>query len=122
MEGNMNSRISRRSLLTSVGSAALLNTSARATGLPYSPDEILVRSGRAIVKPNICLEINGKLAAAPTDETGMRRVKQLGVNHVIMGGPAIPWETDQIRALVDRLKSAGLMLGNMMISGFPNTV
>jgi mannonate dehydratase len=122
MEGNMNSRISRRSLLTSVGSAALLNTSARATGLPYSPDEILVSSGRAIVKPNICLEINGKLAAAQTDETRMRRVKQLGVNHVIMGGPAIPWETDQIRALVDRLKSAGLTLGNMMISGFTNTV
>ena len=37
----------------------------------------------------------------------MRRVKQLGVNHVAMGGPAIPWEESQIRALVDRLKSGG---------------
>jgi mannonate dehydratase len=73
-------------------------------------------------KPHIALEINGKLAAAPFDETGMRRIKQLGVNHVIIGGPEIPWETGQIRDLVDRLKLAGLTLGNMMIHGFPNTV
>jgi hypothetical protein len=70
---------------------------------------------------HIALEINGKLAAAHFDEAGMRRIKQLGVNHVIMGGPEIPWEESQIRALMDRLKSGGLTLGNMMISGFTNT-
>ena len=118
----MNSRVSRRTLLKSVSAAALLSPAARAASLPHATDGTLVSHGRAIVKPNICLEINGKLAAAPTDDTGMRRVKQLGVNHVIMGGPPIPWDQNQIRALVDRLKSAGLTLGNMMISGFTNTL
>jgi mannonate dehydratase len=52
----------------------------------------------------------------------MRRVKQLGINHVAMSGPAIAWDTSQIRALVDRLKSGGLTLGNLMIAGFANTL
>jgi mannonate dehydratase len=84
-------------------------------GRPHAPQE-----GAGI--PHIALEINGKLAAAHFDEAGMRRIKQLGVNHVIMGGPEIPWEESQIRALMDRLKSGGLTLGNMMISGFTNTI
>ena len=118
----MNPRVSRRNVLKTVGAAALLGSAAGAPGVSSASDKMLVSPGGAIGKPNICLEINGKLAAAQTDETGTRRVKQLGVNHVIMGGPAIPWEESQIRALVDRLKSAGLTLGNMMISGFPNTL
>jgi mannonate dehydratase len=72
--------------------------------------------------PKICLDIGGQLSAGQMDEEGMRRIKQLGVDHVLTGGPPIPWEESQIRALVDRLKSGGLALGNMMISGFPNTL
>ena len=52
----------------------------------------------------------------------MRRIKQLGVDHVLMGGPAIPWREDDLRSLMARLKEGGLTLGNMMISGFPNTL
>jgi mannonate dehydratase len=51
----------------------------------------------------------------------MRRLKQLGVNDVLMGGPPIPWQESDLRSLMDLLKSGGLSLGNMMISGFPNT-
>jgi mannonate dehydratase len=73
--------------------------------------------------PNICLEIGGgSLAAGTLDEAGMRRVKQLGVDYVVMGGPRIPWQAAEIRARSDRLKSAGLTLFNMMISGFPKTL
>lgn len=118
----MNSRVSRRSLLKTVGSAALLSTSEGVAVSPHPADQGLAEPKAEIVAPNLCLEINGKLAAADLDETGMRRVKQLGVNHVIMGGPPIPWEETQIRALVDRVKAAGLTLGNMMISGFTNTL
>jgi mannonate dehydratase len=53
---------------------------------------------------------------------GMRRVKQLGVDHVLTGGPRIPWEESRIRSMMENLKSGGLALGNMMISGFPNTL
>jgi hypothetical protein len=48
----------------------------------------------------------------------MRRVKQLGVDHVAMGGPPIPWEESAIRTRMERLKAGGLTLGNLMIGGF----
>jgi hypothetical protein len=35
---------------------------------------------------------------------------------------AIPWREDDVRSLMARLKEGGLTLGNMMISGFPNTL
>jgi mannonate dehydratase len=111
----MNSQVSRRNILKTVGAAALLGSSPRGAGLPVLRQE-------GLETPKICLEINGKLAAGYLNETGMRRVKQLGVDHVAMGGPEIPWEESQIRALVDQLKSGGLALGNLMISGFTNTL
>lgn len=67
--------------------------------------------------PKICLGISPL-----TDEAGMRRVKQIGVDHVLMGGPRIPWQEAEIRTRMERLKAAGLTLCNMMISGFPNTL
>jgi mannonate dehydratase len=48
--------------------------------------------------PKICLDIGGQLSAGQMDEEGMRRIKQLGVDHVLTGGPPIPWEESQIRA------------------------
>jgi mannonate dehydratase len=111
----MNSQVSRRNILKTVGAAALLGSSPRGAGLPVLRQE-------GLETPKICLEINGKLAAGYLNETGVRRVKQLGVDHVAMGGPEIPWEESQIRALVDQLKSGGLALGNLMISGFTNTL
>ncbi|HTQ53845.1 MAG TPA: mannonate dehydratase [Bryobacteraceae bacterium] len=72
--------------------------------------------------PKICLEISGRLQAAAADEAGMRRVKQLGVDHVALGGPPIPWQESDIRARMDRLRTGGLTLGNMMIGGFPHAI
>jgi len=39
-----------------------------------------------------------------------------------MSGPEIPWKERRIRAYVDRLKSGGLVLGNLMMLGFINTL
>jgi mannonate dehydratase len=50
------------------------------------------------------------------NEASMRRVKQLGVNHVYMAqSPPIPWPEAQIRSMMERLHQGGLTLGNMMI-------
>jgi len=62
------------------------------------------------------------LGASDLNETGMRRVKQIGVDHLLMGGPPIPWTEDAIRSLMERASEGGLTLGNLMISGFPNTL
>ncbi|MBI1941718.1 MAG: mannonate dehydratase [Acidobacteria bacterium] len=67
--------------------------------------------------PKICLGIS-----PDADEAAMRRLKQIGVDHVLMGGPPIPWQEAEIRARVERLKLGGLTLCNMMIGGFPNTL
>jgi len=67
--------------------------------------------------PKICLGTGPN-----TDEAGMRRLKQIGVDYVLMGGPRIPWEEAGIRARMERFKAAGLTLCNMMISGFSNTL
>lgn len=74
--------------------------------------------------PKICLEIGrGGLAAGTLDDAGAKRIKQLGVDHVITGYPGpIPWRENQLRELIDRLKGYGLTLGNIMITGFPNTI
>jgi hypothetical protein len=71
--------------------------------------------------PKIALELSRAgpyFATGAVDEAGMRRVKQLGVNDVLMGGPPIPWLEPDLRALIDKLKTGGLALGNLMITGF----
>ncbi len=117
----MTSRVSRRRILGAAGAAALTPAVGRSAATePFrneGPDT-----------PKICLELSarrtnaGTLAAGALDEAGMRGVKQLGVNYVLMGGPPIPWREEEIRARMEQLKTGGLTLGNMMISGFPNAI
>ena len=111
----MISPVSRRTLLKTMGAATLLSPSAGGSGLPTLHQE-------DTDTPKICLQINAHGAGWDVDETDMRQVKQLGVNHVAMIGPQIPWDRTQLRTLVDRLKAGGLSLGNVMIGGFPNTL
>ncbi len=56
------------------------------------------------------------------EDATLRRVKQLGVTYVSMGGPPIPWQEEEIRSRMDRLQSAGLQLFLMMFGGFPNAI
>jgi len=52
----------------------------------------------------------------------MRRYVQIGVNHVLMGGPPIPWSTSTLKDLLQRFSAGGLTLANLMIGGFPKTI
>jgi mannonate dehydratase len=56
-----------------------------------------------------------------TDAT-IRSMVEIGVYHVLAGGPPIPWEVSQLQPLFDKLKAGRLMLGNLMVDGFPNTI
>jgi len=56
------------------------------------------------------------------EEASAHRIKQLGVDHVLSGGGRIPWEEAQLKAQMDRVKSYGLTLGNLMIAGFNNAI
>jgi mannonate dehydratase len=73
--------------------------------------------------PKLCLETGvGGLSAGAEDDKGMRRIRQLGVTHVLSGGGPIPWTEEYLRRRIDRLKSGGLTLYNLMIGGFPKTL
>jgi mannonate dehydratase len=67
--------------------------------------------------PKICLG-----TAIDISEKQMRMIKQIGVDHVFVNGPAIPWTTEGLGAIMDRFKSEGLTIINMMVTGYPNTI
>jgi mannonate dehydratase len=107
-------KVSRRELMKAAAASALLPTafasSASAQKSSWPP---ALGPGA----PKICLGV-----PANADEAGMRRVKQIGVDHVLMGGPPIPWTEEALRERINRFKAGGLTIINMMISGFPNTL
>jgi len=105
--------ISRRELMNAAAASAV--------ALPALGAQAPAAASTAV--PKICLEIGGgSLSAGTLDEAGTRRIKQLGVDYVVMGGPKMPWTDADIRSRMDILKSGGLTLFNMMIGGFPKTL
>ena len=111
----MRTGIDRRALLKTMGAAALVSSApprsapAEATFSRMTPE--------GLDTPKICLGVSGVV-----DEPGMRRVKQIGVDHVLTGGPGLPWEEAEVRARIERFKAGGLTLCNMMISGFDDVI
>lgn len=107
---DMKNNLSRRTMMKAAGVVSLAPPAALAVPSKSWP---IVESADT---PKLCLGY-----PAPT-EAGMRRVKQLGVDHVLMGGPRIPWEESQIRSQIEQFKTAGLTLYNMMIGGFNDAI
>src|SRR5260370_42351380 len=107
----MTGQISRRKLMEAAGVAALAPPLSAAASVPgprfEGPDT-----------PKICLSIGD---GGPTPETA-RRIKQLGGDHVLSGGPPIPWEAARLRRQMDQLKANGVTPGNLMIAGFNNAI
>ncbi len=110
----MQSGISRRELLKGLGTAAVV-VPATAAAQPRQTSAFRM-PGEAGDTPKICL------GYVPTEEATMRRVKQIGVDYVLTGGPRIPWDDAEIRARIDGYKAGGLTLCNMMISGFNDVI
>jgi mannonate dehydratase len=106
----MSYRLSRRKIMQ-LGSATALSPAALvAAQISWPP-------AQGPGTPKICVG-----AGQRTDEAGMRQWKQVGVDHVLMGGPRIPWEEAELRAIMDRFKAGGLTVCNMMISGFGDVI
>ena len=124
----MSSDFSRRALMKGIYSAAALSAAlpaaavlpaaAAANGTEYKGPHGPGMPQEGPNTPKICAPISG---GEITDES-MRMVKQIGVNNVLMGGPKMPWQEADLQATVDKLKTGGLTVGNMMIAGFPNCI
>jgi mannonate dehydratase len=98
-----------------LGAVALAGPAASAAGGQGAQAEGRQAPRRAV--PTICMGISSRAS-----DTDMRRITQLGVDHVLMGGPPIPWEASALREIMARFSAGGLTVCNMMISGFPNTL
>ncbi len=107
----MTAAFSRRTMMKGASVAALAPTAA-SVGAPSSSWPIVEGAGT----PKLCLGSRG------SDEAAMRRVKQLGVDHVLTGGPRIPWQESDLRARMEKLKAGGITLYNMMIGGFNDAI
>lgn len=105
----MNNSLSRRRMMQAAGlSAAAALPAASAP----SPVAWPVKG-----TPKICL------GAQPTlDEAGARRLKQVGVDYVLMGGPRMPWTEDSLNERLVRFKAMGITICNMMIGGFNDVI
>src|SRR5262245_50780331 len=109
----MKSDLSRRELLAAAGTSSLLAAlpiRSAQQSLTWPPLE-------GANTPRICLGVRPDI-----DEKGMRQIKQIGVDSVLMGGPPIPWTEEAVRERLDRFQASALTLCNMMISGFPKTI
>ena len=119
----MKSEFTRRGLIKGLASAALtpalmpLSAAAQTEDNPWWMGKGMPQEGRGT--PKIASAINLREG---TRDHEIRGVGEIGVYHVLSGGPALPWDADQLQANVDKLKAGGVTLGNLMISGFPNTI
>ena len=111
----MPSLMDRRRLLQTLGAALVLAPRAAraAQGHPASWRMPVEEPGT----PKICLGFY-----MPVEDASIRRVKQIGVDYVLMGGPRIPWDESEIRSRLERFKAGGITLYNMMISGFDDVI
>ncbi len=104
------SPLPRRSFFHAAAAFAALPALSRSAGRDWPPSE-----GKET--PKLCLGIGSS-----ADEKQMRRFKQIGIDHVLMGGPPIPWTEEGLRTLFARFAAGGLRVVNLMIGGYPKTL
>src|SRR5712664_1435799 len=105
----MNTKPSRRTMLKTAGLAALAVPARGVSSVAAAAGPRV--EGRDT--PKICLKagLGGATPGASADEAAAasaRRLRQLGVEHVIAGGGRIPGEEGRLRETMDRLKNNGL--------------
>lgn len=100
----MSQKLPRRSFFGAAGAFALTPSLPRSEAATDWPP------GEGKGTPKLCLG-----TGANSDEKQMRRFRQIGIDHVLMGGPPIPWQEAELRALVERFSTGGLAVANLMI-------
>ncbi len=113
----MNIRIRRRSLLTACATLTPCRLWAGVPSPPLRPSPGGWPPREGPQTPRLCLGIG-----ANADPGLMRKYRQIGIEHVLMGGPPIPWKEEELQAQLDRFRAGGLIVVNMMIAGFPETI
>jgi mannonate dehydratase len=119
----MSSSFSRRDLLKQIVAAAFapalapVEAHAQQNEKPWWLGDGMPQESNSTPKIACAIDLHNGV----TEEV-IRSVTQIGVRHVLSGGPPIPWSASQLQPIADKLKDFGVTLGNLMISGFPNTL
>jgi mannonate dehydratase len=105
-----------------LGASAMLPAALAADQAPAPPKE-----GKDTPKIAVGMGDSGIPSGRGTGDgsadpaAGPRRIKQLGVDNVLGGGPPTPWTEQSLKAILDRWKPLGISVGNLMI-GLSNDI
>lgn len=102
--------VTRRGMLQAAGAAALAPAALKGAAASWPPP---LGPGT----PKICVGLGGNATDAD-----FRKLKQIGVDYVLMGGPRTPWTEEALKAQMDRFKAGGIGIINMMIGGFNDVI
>lgn len=89
--------------------------------LPLEAEQVPAAPKEGPNTPKIALGMGDGGPAGQDPLAGPRKIKQLGVNHVLGGGSGVPWTVESLTAIQDRFKPAGISVGNLMI-GLSNDI
>ena len=112
----MTSRVSRRTLLQAVGTAAIAASCSRRR-----------RRRRGRLSPECRPKAKARQRSAsasqrPSTKTACGVSSRSASTTSSSGGPKIPWSEADIRSRMERFKAGGLTLCNLMISGFDDVI
>src|SRR5579871_6224702 len=113
-------KFSRRTALQIAGASALAPAVAaplEAAQVPPAPKESANTPKIAVGMGDSGIPMGGRGANANADPTaGPRRIKQLGVSHVLSGGPRAPWTEESLNRQMEPWKAQGISVDNLMIN------
>jgi mannonate dehydratase len=114
---DMSSYISRRRLAQTLGVSTLASLSSSTPAAVAASSSHNWPIQESADTPKLCLGVTHLEAA------DLRKVKQLGVDYILRGGPnKVPWQESELRSMMATAKASGLTLANLMIGGFPNAI
>jgi len=113
--------LTRRRAIQAAGAGALSPLAAHvlsAAQIPPAPKE-----GKGTPKLAVGMTDGGGGGAGGDRSAAARRIKQLGVDHVLSGGPgALPWTEQVLTTLMEPWKAAGIEVSNLMIGLSPDII
>jgi len=121
-------KISRRALVEIIGASALM------PGAHLAAEQVAAAPKEGPTPPKIALGMGdgggggggrGQAATSgppPDQAVGPKRIKQLGVNHVLGGLGGVPWTEQSLNTVMDRWKPMGISVGNLMINLSPDII
>ncbi len=105
--------ISRRAAIWAASAAALSPLAVdelQAAQVPAAPKE-----GKGTPKLAVGMEYGGPITGDRA--AAARRIKQIGVDHVLSGGPQVlPWTIESLAGVMAPWKAAGVQVSNLMIN------